>query len=116
MWQILEAIKAFFKFGESVNKVVEKSLPSEKIQEEKFELKKPRLAGKEITKLFDKRFHDLRHHPELDIRENVRLICGVLNDEDEELLVSQLTARLNADEIYNKAKLKKGKFDYPTKP
>lgn len=107
MWQ---AILAFFKAWSSTNEVIVKTLPSEKVNDAKFEIKKPRLQSREMTLLFDKRFHDLRHHPELDIRDNVRMICGVLNDDDENLLVSQLTERLNADEIYLKAKNKKSKF------
>jgi len=100
---LFEAIKAAFVFSTKVT-------PSEKIQEERFEIKKPRISGQEMTRIFDKRFHDLRHHPELDITTNVSMICNDLNAEDRAELVSQLTARLNADDIYNRAKSKKSKY------
>lgn len=108
MWQSI--ILAALKVWAGINSIINKAQPSEKIQEETFKLKKPRLSGQEMTRIFDKRFHDLRHHPELDITTNVSMICNDLNAEDRAELVSQLTARLNADDIYNRAKSKQSKF------
>lgn len=119
MWQWL---KALFEAWNSANKVAEKALPSEKIQEEKFEISKQTLEVEtaqkrmnKLNKIADEMFGDLRRHPEISISDKVRYEGGSLSFEEQDLLIKILTDRLNADKIYLKLKNKKGKFDYSKK-
>jgi ABC-type molybdate transport system ATPase subunit len=114
MW---EAIKAFFLAWSSTNKVVEKALPSEKIQEGKFEIAKGSLTEAEVKKIADKRnamidemFGDLRHHPELSVADKVNYECSQLPQSERDLIIKILTDRLNSDSIYIRSKNKKSKF------
>lgn len=114
MW---EAILAAFKVWIGINKVVEKALPSEKIQEDKFEITKETLTEKQIKKIADERnrladeiFGDLRRHPELSVWDKVNFECKQLDSEEKILLQNILIQRLNADPIYNRLKNKKSKF------
>lgn len=114
MWQWLEWL---FRGWVSANKVAEKALPSDKLREEKFELDKPVLEEKQFTdisdernKLFDEFFQDLRRHPELSIENKVNFELPNMSERDRQLLIEQLTARLNSDELYLRKKNKKSKF------
>ena len=77
---ILEVILAFFKFGESTNKVIEKGLPSAKIQEEKFEIQKTTLETKEWRKLYNQIASHLQMHPKEDIDAYVNIVCDNLEE------------------------------------
>lgn len=81
---IIEALIAFFKFGESANKVAEKALPSEKIQEGKFEIKHERLETEERTKIYNRIATHLQMHPRENIDAYVDVICTDMNVEDKE--------------------------------
>ena len=117
MWQIIDMIKSFLGFGTSVSNAVEKSLPTDKMQEDKFEIQKPTLTESQVKKIADKRnklademYGDLVHHPEISIENKVNFECSELNPEERELLISILTERLMANTIYAKKKNKKSKF------
>jgi hypothetical protein len=114
MWQ---AILAALKVWIGINKVVEKALPSEKIQEAKFEVAKPTLTEKQIKKIADERnrlademFGDLVGHPELSIADKVNYEATKLDAKEKLLLIEILTDRLNASPKYNRLKNKKSKF------
>lgn len=108
---IIQAIISFFKFGTSVNDVVEKSLPDAELQKQKFELKKKTLSDKEIqkqvnarNKLIDEMFNDLKRHPEISISDKVNYEAAELSESEKELIIKILTERLTANKIYNKKK------------
>lgn len=114
---MIEWLKLVFQFLISTNKVVEKSLPSEKIQEERFEVTKPTLTEAQVKKIADKRnklademFGDLRRHPELSVWDKVNFECKELDSEEKILLQNILIQRLDADPVYNRLKNKKSKF------
>lgn len=117
MWGFIEVITAFFKFGESANRVAEKALPSPEIQKEKFEITKETLSETELNKRIKKRndrvdemFGDLVRHPEIEIEVKVRQEMFGADEEEIKLTVKLLTARLEADERYIKRKAKQSKF------
>lgn len=116
MW-LVELLKSIFKFGTSANEVAIKALPSEKIQEEKFEIRKPTLTEAEVKKIADKRnrlademFGDLVGHPELSVADKVRFEATELNKDEQDLLIKILTDRLNTNEHYLRKKNKTSKF------
>ena len=86
-------IVAFFEFLIGVNKVVEKSLPSEKIQEAKFEVKKPTLEIGERIKRQNKIFSKIKNVPDADVRSFV-LEFTDLNEEDTNIMVKNITVRI----------------------
>jgi hypothetical protein len=114
---MLEVIKLIFRFLIGTNKVVEKALPSEKIQEAKFEVTKPTLTESQVKKIADKRnrlademFGDLEGHPELSVADKVYYEAKELDETEKQLLIKILTDRLNASPKYNRLKNKKSKF------
>jgi len=114
MWQ---AILAAFKVWIGINDVIEKALPSEKIQEAKFEVKKPTLTEKQVKEIADKRnrlademFGDLVGHPELSVSDKVFFEATELDENERLLLVKILEDRLNASPKYIRLKNKKSKF------
>ncbi len=90
MWQ---AILAAFKVWIGINKVVEKALPSEKIQEAKFEVKKPTLEITERIKRQNKIFNKIKNVPDADVR-NFVLEFTDLNEEDTDIMVKNITVRI----------------------
>ena len=80
MW---EAIKAFFLAWSSTNKVVEKALPSEKIQEEKFEQAKPRLELEEKQAVIRVAFQYLKNDTEINIDNYVNFSLDHLSEGDQ---------------------------------
>ena len=90
MWQ---AILAAFKVWIGINKVVEKALPSEKIQEAKFEVTKPTLEISERIKRQNKIFNKIKNVPDADIR-NFVLEFTDLNEEDTDIMVKNITVRI----------------------
>lgn len=114
---MLQALIAAFKVWIGINKVVEKALPSEKIQEDKFEITKETLTEKQIKKIADERnklademFGDLEGHPELNVADKVYFEATQLSNIDKILLIEILESRLNASPKYNRLKNKKSKF------
>jgi len=75
------------------NKVVEKALPSEKIQEAKFEVKKPTLEMHERIRRQQKIFNRIKNIPDADVKSFV-LEFTDLNDEDTEIMVKNISDRL----------------------
>lgn len=117
---ILEVVLAFFKFGESTNKVIEKTLPSAKIQEAKFEIEKDKLITKKDAiqaevrnKIADEMFHDLVRHPELSVADKVNFELKEWSDDERGLLIKIITDRLDASEIYQRKKAKQGRLKLP---
>ena len=90
MWQ---AILAALKVWIGINKVVEKALPSEKIQEAKFELKKPTLEIHERIRRQQKIFNKIKNVPDADVR-NFVLEFTDMNEEDTDIMVKNITVRI----------------------
>jgi hypothetical protein len=114
---MLQLLTAFFNAIFGLSKAVEKGLPSDKIQEAKFEVTKPTLTEKQIKKIADERnrlademFGDLVGHPELSISDKVNYEATKLDEKEKLLLIEILTDRLNASPKYNRLKNKKSKF------
>lgn len=114
---MLKVFEWLFRAWNSANEVAEKALPSEKIQEEKFEIRKPTLTEAEVKKIADKRnrlademFGDLVGHPELSVADKVRFEATELNKDEQDLLIKILTDRLNTNEHYLRKKNKTSKF------
>lgn len=123
MWGWLESL---FDAWDSSNKVALKAMPSEKIQEEKFEIEKPKLITEEDAKqaearnkIADEMFHDLEGHPELSVADKVNFELREWSEDERSLLIKIITDRLNASERYKRLKAKPSKFRMPkifTKP
>ena len=114
---MLELLTALFNAIFGLSKAVEKGLPSDKIQEGKFEVTKPTLTEKQIKKIADERnrlademFGDLVGHPELNVADKVYFEATQLSNIDKILLIEILENRLNASQKYNRLKNKKSKF------
>jgi hypothetical protein len=90
MWQ---AILAALKVWIGINKVVEKALPSEKIQQAKFEVTKPTLEISERIKRQNKIFNKIKNVPDADVR-NFVLEFTDLNEEDTDIMVKNITVRI----------------------
>lgn len=118
MW-LIELFTAIFKTWDSTNEVVKKALPSEKIQEEKFELKKETLAvaedahmAEKRNKIADEMFHDLRPHPELSVEDKVNYELQHWPESERKQLIKIIADRLEANDHYQKRKQKKSKFRF----
>ena len=90
---MLEVIKLIFRFLIGTNKVVEKALPSEKIQEAKFEVKKPTLEIHERIKRQNKIFNRIKNVPDADVESFVREFTD-MNEEDTRIMVRNVSDRL----------------------
>ena len=90
MWKTLYAA---FKVWIGINDVIEKALPSEKIQEAKFEVKKPTLEIHERIKRQNKIFNKIKNVPDADVR-NFVLEFTDLTEKDTEIMVENITARI----------------------
>ena len=90
MWQ---AILAAFKVWIGINNVVEKALPSEKIQEAKFELKKPTLEIHERIRRQQKIFNKIKNVPDADVKSFVKEFTD-MSEEDTEIMVRNVSDRL----------------------
>ena len=90
MWQ---AILAALKVWIGINKVVEKALPSEKIQEAKFELKKPTLEIHERIRRQQKIFNKIKNVPDADVKSFVEELTD-MSEEDTEIMVRNVSDRL----------------------
>ena len=90
MWQ---AILAAFKVWIGINDVVEKALPSEKIQEAKFEVKKPTLEIHERIRRQQKIFNKIKNVPDADVKSFVEEFTD-MSEEDTEIMVRNVSDRL----------------------
>ena len=90
MWQ---AILAALKVWIGINKVVEKALPSEKIQEAKFEVKKPTLEIHERIRRQQKIFNKIKNVPDADVKSFVEEFTD-MSEEDTEIMVRNVSDRL----------------------
>ena len=90
MWQ---AILAALKVWIGINKVVEKALPSEKIQEAKFEVKKPTLEISERIRRQQKIFNKIKNVPDADVKSFVEEFTD-MNEEDTRIMVRNVSDRL----------------------
>lgn len=92
MW-LVNLLKSFLETWTSTNKVIEKSLPSEKIQEGKFEINKPTLELNERVKRQNKIFNKIKNVPDADVRSFVSEFTD-LNEADTEIMVRNITDRI----------------------
>jgi len=83
---LFEAIKAAFVFSTKV-------APSEKIQEAKFEVKKPTLEISERIKRQNKIFQKIKNVPDADVRSFVLEFTDA-NEEDTDIMVKNITVRI----------------------
>ncbi len=114
---MLAFLKSLWDAIISINKVVEKALPSDELRDKQFEVKKPTLSESQVKAIADKRnrlademFGDLVRHPEISIENKVNFEAKELEPEERKLLIELLTERLNASPVYNRLKSKKSKF------
>lgn len=84
---IAEAIKAIFGFAVRVT-------PSEKVQDDLHEIRKPRLEQKQKIAIYDREFRRLKDHTEIDIALDVDFVDENLNEEDKKELIELLTKRI----------------------
>lgn len=91
MWK---AIETFFLAWFSANKVAEKALPAEKIQEAKFEQAKPRLEQKEKEKILKNAFNYLKKREDLDVKIYVQYTLDHLPEDDQSELIILLTSQV----------------------
>lgn len=103
MWQ---AILAFFKAWSSTNEVIVKTLPSEKVADEKFELSKEKLSVKERRKIYDSIAMHLQMHPKEDIDLYVEVVCDSLSIEDIAEIKQALHKRFE-NRLHSKFKINK---------
>ena len=86
-------LKLLFELLIGTNKVVEKALPSEKIQEAKFELKKPTLEIHERIRRQQKIFNKIKNVPDADVKSFVEEFTD-MSEEDTEIMVRNVSDRL----------------------
>ena len=86
---LFEAVKAIFVFSAKVT-------PSEKIQEERFKIKRVRLEADAFELMLNQTFIEWRRNPEMDIINYVKYKNGNLPDDQEELMISLLRERMVA--------------------
>ena len=88
MWltELFKAIGAMFTFGATV-------APSDKLREDRFEVKKPTLETTERIRRQNKIFNKIKNVPDADIRSFV-LEWTDLNEEDTETMVKNITVRI----------------------
>ena len=86
---LFEAVKAIFVFSAKVT-------PSEKIQEERFKIKRVRLEADAFELMLNQTFIEWRRNPEMDIINYVKYKNGNLPDDQEELMISLLRERMIA--------------------
>lgn len=91
---MLELLTALFNAIFGVSKAVEKGMPNEKIQEEKFEIKKVVYKSTVINKMTDEFFGDLKNHVELKVEDKVNLECPDMNDIQKLLMIKILDERI----------------------
>lgn len=82
-----EAIKAIFGFASKV-------VPSEKVQDNLHDIKRPRLEQKQKISIYDREFRRLKNHTEIDIATDVNFVDENLNEEDKKELIELLTKRI----------------------
>ena len=86
-------LKLLFELLIGTNKVVEKALPSEKIQEAKFEVKKPTLEIHERIRRQQKIFNKIKNVPDADVKSFVEEFTD-MSEEDTEIMVRNVSDRL----------------------
>ena len=86
---LFEAVKAIFVFSAKVT-------PSEKIQEERFKIKRVRMEANEFEAMLEETFREWRRNPEMDIITYVNFKNSTLPDDQEELMISLLRERMIA--------------------
>lgn len=90
---MLQLLTAFFNAIFGLSKAVEKGLPSDKIQEAKFEVKKPTLEIHERIKRQNKIFNKIKNVPDADVR-NFVLEFTDMNEQDTDIMVKNITVRI----------------------
>jgi hypothetical protein len=84
---IAEAIKAVFGFAAKVT-------PSEKVQDDLHEIKKPRLEQKQKIAIYDREFRRLKDHTEIPVPLDINFVDDNLNEDDKKELIELLTKRI----------------------
>jgi hypothetical protein len=90
---MFEFLAALFNAIAGVSKAVEKGMPNDKIQEAKFEVKKPTLEIHERIKRQNKIFNKIKNVPDADVR-NFVLEFTDTNEEDTDIMVKNITVRI----------------------
>jgi hypothetical protein len=103
---MLKLLQSIFDFLRGVNTVVEKSLPSEKVADAKFEIAKEKLTVKQRTQLYNKIVSHLQMHPKEDINLYVEVVCDSWEAEDKEEIKLALYKRFE-NRLNHKFKIKK---------
>jgi hypothetical protein len=85
---------SLFGFGEATAKAVSDRTDPEEVKVSKHEIKKPTLELNERLKRQNKIFNRIKNVPDADVRNSV-LEFTDLNEEDTNLMVSNISARIN---------------------
>lgn len=87
-------ISSVLAFLTAMLATISKLTPSDKVREEAQERRRQRVSSLEFTKIYDRQFHRLKAHTEIDIKTDVSFINYNLPDDQEAMLVELLTARV----------------------
>lgn len=90
---MFEWLTALFNAITGVSKAVEKGLPTDKIQEAKFEKTLPTLEISERIKRQNKIFNRIKNVPDADVESFVKEFTD-MNEEDTEITVKNITVRI----------------------
>jgi len=93
MNQWVELAKTFFLSLIGVSKAVEVRTKPEEIQISEFELEKPRIETKELLRLADMVFKEVKNNMTANIESEVRFLTK-LNEEDTLLLIENVSNRV----------------------
>ena len=90
---MFEWLTALFNAITGVSKAVEKGMPNEKIQEAKFEVKKPTLEISKRIRRQQKIFNKIKNVPDADVKSFVKEFTD-MSEEDTEIMVRNVSDRL----------------------
>ncbi len=90
---MFEWLTALFNAITGVSKAVENGMPNEKIQEAKFEVKKPTLEIHERIRRQQKIFNKIKNVPDADVKSFVEEFTD-MSEEDTEIMVRNVSDRL----------------------
>ena len=84
---IIALLTQVFAFGT-------KLVPDDKIREENQQLRKQRITGVELVKIYDREFRRLKNHTEINIGTDVKFVDYNLPPDQQQWLIENLTARI----------------------
>ena len=92
---IIALLTQVFAFGT-------KLVPDDKIREENQQLRKQRITGVELIRIYDREFNRLKNHTEITIGTDVKFVDYNLPPDQQQWLIENLTARITAYRLKHK--------------